>query len=152
NGTGAAALTGLPIRPVKGQLLRLRGAEPLVRHVIRGVALGRHVYLVPRADGELVVGATEEERGSDTTVTVGGVLDLLRPDADLLPGVAELALAEALAGLRPGTPDNAPVIGRLGAAVRGSRPSVLVAAGHYRNGVLLSPVTGGVIADLVTAG
>ncbi|GGM85169.1 FAD-dependent oxidoreductase [Dactylosporangium sucinum] len=145
NGVGAAALTGLPVRPVKGQLLRLRGAEPLVRHVIRGVALGRHVYLVPRADGELVVGATEEERGADTTVTAGGVLDLLRPAADLLPGVAELALAETLAGLRPGTPDNAPVLGRLG-------EGVLVATGHHRNGVLLAPVTAQAIAGLVTSG
>jgi glycine oxidase len=143
NGAGAAVLTGLPIRPVKGQLLRLRGAVPLIRHVIRGVALGRHVYLVPRADGELVVGATEEERGADTTVTAGGVLDLLRPAADLLPGVAELALTETLAGLRPGTPDNAPVLGRL-------RDNILIATGHYRNGVLLAPVTARVIADLIT--
>lgn len=146
NGIGAAALTGLPVRPVKGQLLRLRGAEPLVRHVIRGVALGRHVYLVPRADGELVVGASEEERGADTTVTAGGVLDLLRPAADLLPGVAELVLAEALAGLRPGTPDNAPILGRLPGR------DALVATGHHRNGVLLAPVTAGVIADLAATG
>jgi glycine oxidase len=154
NGTGSAALTGLPVRPVKGQLLRLRGAEPLVRHVIRGVALGRHVYLVPRADGELVVGASEEERGADTTVTAGGVLDLLRPAADLLPGVAELALAEALAGLRPGTPDNAPILGRLEGRPTGRWPGrdVLVATGHYRHGVLLAPVTAGVIADLATTG
>ncbi|WP_238007699.1 glycine oxidase ThiO [Dactylosporangium sp. AC04546] len=145
NGIGAAALTGLPVRPVKGQLLRLRGGEPLLRHVVRGVALGRHVYLVPRADGELVVGATEEERGPDTTVTAGGVLDLLRPAADLLPGVAELALTETLAGLRPGTPDNAPVLGHLG-------DDLLVATGHHRNGVLLAPVTAQVIADLITRG
>ncbi|MEU7869711.1 glycine oxidase ThiO [Dactylosporangium sp. NPDC049140] len=146
NGTGSAALTGLPVRPVKGQLLRLRGAEPLLRHVVRGVAAGRHVYLVPRADGELVVGATEEERGADTTVTAGGVLDLLRPAADLLPGVAELALAETLAGLRPGTPDNAPVIGRLAPS------GVLVATGHHRNGVLLAPVTAAAVADLALLG
>lgn len=145
NGVGAAALTGLPVRPVKGQLLRLRAAEPLLRHVVRGVALGRHVYLVPRADGELVVGATEEERGADTTVTAGGVLDLLRPAADLLPGVAELALTETLAGLRPGTPDNAPILGHLG-------DDLLVATGHHRNGVLLAPVTAQVIADLITKG
>src|SRR5205085_5218983 len=104
------------------------------------------VYLVPRADGELVVGASEEERGADTTVTAGGVLDLLRPAADLLPGVAELALTEALAGLRPGTPDNAPILGRLPGR------DALVATGHYRNGVLLAPVTAGVIADLVATG
>ncbi|WP_432829431.1 glycine oxidase ThiO [Dactylosporangium sp. CA-092794] len=146
NGVGAAGLTGLPIRPVKGQVLRLRGAEPLVRHVIRGVAGGRHVYLVPRADGELVVGATEEERGADTSVTAGGVLDLLRPAADLLPGATELVLAETLAGLRPGTPDNAPVLGPL----PGTR--ALVAAGHYRHGVLLAPVTAAAIAGLALDG
>ncbi|MEV4509049.1 glycine oxidase ThiO [Dactylosporangium sp. NPDC049525] len=145
NGCGLAASTGLPVRPVKGQLLRLRGPEPLLTHVVRGVALGRHVYLVPRADGELVVGASEEERGADTTVTAGGVLDLLRPAADLLPGVAELALAETLAGLRPGTPDNAPILGHL-------HGNVYVAGGHYRHGVLLAPVTAHVIADLVTKG
>ncbi|WP_433208864.1 glycine oxidase ThiO [Dactylosporangium sp. CS-047395] len=141
-GIGSAALTGLPVRPVKGQLLRLRGPEPLLRHVVRGVAAGRDVYLVPRADGELVVGATEEERGADTTVTAGGVLDLLRPAADLLPGVAELVLAETLAGLRPGTPDNAPVIDRLPGGA-------LVATGHHRNGVLLAPATAAAIADLI---
>ncbi|WP_432977270.1 glycine oxidase ThiO [Dactylosporangium sp. CA-233914] len=145
-GAAAAALTGLPVRPVKGQLLRLRGPEPLLRHVVRGVASGRHVYLVPRADGELVVGATEEERGADTTVTAGGVLDLLRPAADLLPGVAELALAETLAGLRPGTPDNAPIVG----ALHGT--DAIVATGHHRNGVLLAPVTAAAVADLVTGG
>ncbi|GAB3859034.1 glycine oxidase ThiO [Dactylosporangium cerinum] len=145
NGIGLAGSTGLPVRPVKGQLLRLRGPEPLLTRVVRGVAHGRHVYLVPRADGELVVGATEEERGADRTVTAGGVLDLLRPAADLLPGVAELALAETLAGLRPGTPDNAPVIGHLA-------DNVYVAGGHHRNGVLLAPVTAHVVADLVTKG
>ncbi|MFI5914966.1 glycine oxidase ThiO [Dactylosporangium sp. NPDC051541] len=142
-GAAAAALTGLPVRPVKGQLLRLRGPEPLLRHVVRGIAGGRDVYLVPRADGELVVGATEEERGADTTVTAGGVLDLLRPAADLLPGVAELVLAEALAGLRPGTPDNAPIIDRLG------NSEVIVAAGHHRNGVLLAPATAAAVAETV---
>lgn len=145
SGCGVAAATGLPVRPVKGQLLRLRGPEPLLTHVVRGVAAGRPVYLVPRADGELVVGATEEERGADPTVTAGGVLDLLRPAADLLPGVAELALAETLAGLRPGTPDNAPILGHL-------HGNVWVAGGHYRHGVLLAPVTAHAIADLITKG
>ena len=141
-GAGSAALTGLPVRAVKGQSLRLRAPEAPVRHVIRGYAHGRHVYLVPRADGELVVGATEEERGHDTTVTAGAVLDLLRGAVDLVPGVAECVLTETLAGLRPGTPDNAPIIGRL-------RPGVFVATGHYRNGVLLAPVTADIVAALV---
>ena len=117
------------------------------------------MYLVPRADGELVVGASEEERGADTTVTAGGVLDLLRPAADLLPGVAELALAETLAGLRPGTPDNAPVIlGHSSTAMCTSRAGTTARraprAGHRArrrrpghqgiDDVDISPVSGGV--------
>jgi glycine oxidase len=143
-GCGTAALTGLPVRPVKGQILRLRapaGEPPGFEHVIRAHADGRSVYLVPRADGEVVVGATVEERG-DTVVTAGAVLDLLRAATDIVPDLAEYELAEVLAGLRPGTPDNAPIIGRLG-------PRVLVATGHYRHGIVLTPATADAIADLV---
>jgi glycine oxidase len=142
-GCGSASLTGLPVRPVKGQLLRLRGRIAL-RHTVRGYADGRAVYLVPRADGEVVVGATSEER-TDPTVTAGAVLDLLRAAVDVVPELAEYSLTEARYGFRPGTPDNAPVIGWL-------RPGVLVATGHYRNGVLLAPVTADAVADLVTGG
>ncbi len=142
-GCASAGLTGLPIRPVKGQTLRLRSSMGL-RHVIRGYADGRHVYLVPRTGGELVVGATNEER-RDTAVTAGAVLDLLRGATELVPGLAEDELVESLAGLRPGTPDNAPVIGRL-------RPGVLVATGHYRNGVLLAPLTADAVAELAEGG
>ncbi|MER7165862.1 glycine oxidase ThiO [Micromonospora sp. NPDC000207] len=148
-GCGAAALTGLPIRPVKGQILRLRapdGGPPGLRHVIRGHADGEPVYLVPRADGEVVVGATVEER-SDTTVTAGAVLRLLRAAVDLVPELAEYDLVETVAGLRPGTPDNAPVLGTLP-----GRPDVLVATGHHRHGIALTPVTADLIADLVTTG
>jgi glycine oxidase len=144
-GTGSATLVGLPVRPVKGQAVRLRASQPSLRHVLRGQALGRPVYVVPRHDGELVVGATEEERGGDTTVTAGGVLDLLRPAAELLPEIAEYALVETSVGLRPGTPDNAPLLGSL-------RPGVVVATGHYRHGVLLTPVTADAIAELVATG
>jgi glycine oxidase len=139
-GCGTAALTGLPVRPVKGQILRLRGPRVLTT-VIRGYADGRHVYLVPRADGEVVVGATTEER-TDHAVTVGGVLDLLRAATDLVPDLAEHELVETLVRHRPGTPDNAPVLGR--------HRDVLVAAGHHRHGVLLAPLTADLIADLVT--
>jgi glycine oxidase len=142
-GCGSAKLAGLPVRPVKGQLVRLRGPIGL-RHTIRGYADGRAVYLVPRVDGEVVVGATSEER-SDATVTAGAVLDLLRAAVDVVPELAEYELCEARYGFRPGTPDNAPVIGWL-------RPGVLVATGHYRNGVLLAPVTADAVADLVTGG
>jgi glycine oxidase len=143
-GCGTAALTGLPIRPVKGQVLRLRGEPGLLRHVIEATVDGRSVYVVPRADGEIVVGATQEER-SDWTVTAGGVYDLLRAAIELVPDLAECALAETLVGHRPGTPDNAPLLGLL-------RDGVLVAAGHFRNGVLLAPVTADLIADLILNG
>ncbi|MEU7974701.1 glycine oxidase ThiO [Micromonospora sp. NPDC049089] len=148
-GCGATALTGLPVRPVKGQILRLRapdGVAPGFRHVIRGYADGEHVYLVPRADGEVVLGATVEER-SDTTVTAGAVQRLLRAGVDLLPELAEYDLVEAVAGLRPGTPDNAPILGPLP-----DRPDVLVATGHHRHGIVLTPITADLIADLVLGG
>ncbi|MFF5053730.1 glycine oxidase ThiO [Micromonospora sp. NPDC000663] len=148
-GCGAAALTGLPVRQVKGQILRLRapgGVAPGFRHVIRGYADGEQVYAVPRADGEVVLGATVEER-TDTTVTAGAVLRLLRAGVDLLPELAEYDLVEAVAGLRPGTPDNAPVLGPLP-----GRPDVLAATGHHRHGIVLTPVTADLIADLVLTG
>jgi glycine oxidase len=138
-GWRSGPLAGIPVRPVKGQLLRLRGAG--LTHVIRGYVDGRRVYLVPRADGEVVVGATSEERG-DTVVTAGAVRELLCAAVDLVPELAEYELAETRAGLRPGTPDNAPVIGELS-------PDLFVATGHYRHGVLLAPVTADAIADLL---
>jgi glycine oxidase len=140
----ADLVPGLPVRPVKGQILRLRGTETLT-HVIRGQIANRSVYIVPRPDGEVVVGATEEERGTDTTVTAGGVLDLLRPAVALVPALAEYELVETSAGLRPGTPDNAPLIGVV-------RPGVAVATGHYRDGVLLAPVTADAIVALLDTG
>ena len=146
-GCGSAALTGLPVRPVKGQLLRLRAAPAGVagfRHVIRGWADRRRVYLVPRADGEVVVGASEEER-TDTVPTAGAVLELLRAATDLVPELTEYELAEVCVGHRPGTPDNAPMLGRLD-------PRTVVATGHYRHGVLLTPVTADTITELLATG
>ncbi|MEU4421199.1 glycine oxidase ThiO [Actinoplanes sp. NPDC024001] len=145
-GCGTAELTGLPVRPVKGQVLRLRGEPGLIRHVIHGSADGRPVYLVPRADGEVVVGATQEER-TDRAITVGGVHDLLRAALDLVPGLAEHEITEVTVGHRPGTPDNAPILGYLDDSRR-----TVVAAGHHRNGVLLAPITARLIADLVLTG
>jgi glycine oxidase len=145
-GCGSAALTGLPVRPVKGQLLRLRAPDgvPGFRHVIRGWADGRPVYLVPRADGEVVVGGTVEER-TDPTPTAGAVLELLRAAADLMPEVVEYTLAEVCVGHRPGTPDNAPILGRL-------PDGTVVATGHYRHGIVLTPVTADAVAELVVTG
>jgi len=137
-------LTGLPGRPVKGHVLRLRGADVLHR-TIRGVVAGSAVYVVPRADGEVVVGATMEEMGFDTTVRAGGVYELLRDARALLPGITELELVETRAGLRPGSPDNAPIVGRLD-------DGRIVATGHHRNGILLAPVTADAVVQLLTDG
>lgn len=138
-----------PVRPVKGQILRLRippGHAPFLSRTVRAVVRGGHVYLVPRENGELVVGATSEELGWDTTVTAGGVYELLRDAHELVPGLTELPLVETLAGLRPASPDNAPLLGR------SALPGLLLATGHHRNGVLLTPVTGDVMAELLTTG
>ncbi|CAL9610952.1 glycine oxidase ThiO [Streptomyces sp. enrichment culture] len=140
-----------PVRPVKGQVLRLTmprtGARaPLLNRTVRAVVRGNHVYLVPRESGELVVGATSEELGWDTTVTAGGVYELLRDAHELVPGITELPLTETRAGLRPGSPDNAPLLGPT------ALDGLLLATGHYRNGVLLTPVTGDVMADVLTGG
>ena len=122
------------MRPVKGQILELRAPATASRACERIVASER-VYLVPRADGRLIVGATVEERGFDTAVTAGGVHELLREAYRLLPDVAELELVEATAGLRPGTPDNLPLVGP------GALEGLVLATGHYRNGILLAPLT-----------
>jgi glycine oxidase len=144
-GCGSAALTGLPVRPVKGQLLRLRApGPPGFAHVVRGWADGRQIYLVPRTGGEVVVGATVEER-TDTVPTAGAVLELLRAAADLVPEVTEYELAEVCVGHRPGTPDNAPILGTVPGGT-------VVATGHYRHGILLTPITAVAIAELVVTG
>ncbi|MEZ7007321.1 glycine oxidase ThiO [Streptomyces sp. AD55] len=138
-----------PVRPVKGQVLRLAMPSahgPLLGRTVRAVVRGNPLYLVPRENGELVVGATSEELGWDTTVTAGGVYELLRDAHELVPGITELPLAETLAGLRPGSPDNAPLLGAT------ALPGLLLATGHHRNGVLLTPVTGDVMAEILTGG
>ena len=153
-GSATGAVAGLParlrtaVRPVKGQLLRLRrpdGMPPVLTHTIRATVRGADVYLVPRADGEVIVGATQEERGPDRTVTAGAVHDLLHDAMSVLPVTSELILAETCAGLRPGTPDNGPIVGAFGAG--SGHSGLLLATGHYRNGILMSPVT----ADAVVA-
>lgn len=130
-----------PVRPVKGQILRLRdrAGEPLGTRLIRG----RDVYIVPRTDGRVIVGATVEERGYDTAVTAGAVHGLLRDARELVPDIAELELVEVSAALRPGTPDNAPIIGW------SSVPGLMIATGHHRNGILLTPVTADAVAALL---
>jgi glycine oxidase len=148
-GAWSASIEGVPaelvpLRPVKGQLVHLRGPadQPIASRTVRGL----EVYLVPRTDGRVVVGATAEERGFDTTVTAGGVFQLLRAAWELLPGIDELELTETVAGLRPGTPDNAPLIGPTGI------DGLILATGHYRNGILLAPVTADAVVGLLTDG
>jgi glycine oxidase len=138
-----------PVRPVKGEVLRLRVPEayrPALQHTVRATARGFSVYLVPRAGGELVVGATSSELGYDTRVLAGGVFNLLRDARTVLPITDELEFVESIAGLRPATPDNAPVLGPSGL------DRLLWATGHYRNGVLLTPVTAQVLAETVRTG
>jgi glycine oxidase len=130
-----------PVRPVKGQIVELRsrdGAPPCER-----IVASERVYLVPRPDGRLVVGATSEEQGFDTAVTAGGVHELLREAYRLLPDVAEMELVDSMAGLRPATPDNLPLIGP------GAVEGLILATGHYRNGILLAPLTADAIAALL---
>lgn len=148
-GARSASLPGvppLPVRPVKGQILRLRGASGLLSGTVRALVRGRQVYLVPYADDHLVIGATVEEKGFDDTVTAGAVHDLLGDAIEVVPGVTELELVETLARSRPGTPDNAPILGT------STMPGLVLACGHYRNGVLLTPVTADALAELLATG
>jgi glycine oxidase len=123
----------VPVRAVKGQILRLR--DPAGAGMLERVVRFQGGYLVPRSDGRYVLGATVEERGFELAPTVGGVYELLRHANAVVPGVSELEIEELCVGLRPSTPDNAPAIGRC--AVDG----LIWATGHHRNGILLAPLT-----------
>jgi len=148
-GAGSADVQGLPrwavpaVRPVKGQILRLRGGHGLLTHTLRATVAGVPVYLVPRGDGGIVLGATSEDVGADVRVTAGGVHEMLRAAIAVVPEVAELELVETLARLRPTTPDNGPLIGP------SPLPGLLLATGHYRGGMLLAPATARALTDLV---
>lgn len=144
-GSWSARLLGLPVRPVRGQVLRLRGPDEL-GYTVRARVRGRTVYIVPRASGEVVLGATQQDRGFDTTATAGDTHTLLRDAIEVLPELAEYELVEVNVGLRPGTPDNAPMLGRT------DDPRIVAATGHFRQGILLAPITATLIADLVTTG
>jgi glycine oxidase len=132
-GAWSAELAGVRVHPVKGQLLHLRsrdGAAPVAGRIIRTP----RCYIVPRPDGRVVVGATSEEKGFDTSVDAGAVHQLLEAAWEVLPDVWELEFVQVIAGLRPATPDNRPLIGR-------ASDRVIHATGHYRNGILLAPLT-----------
>ncbi len=151
NGAWARQIDGLPdlpVRPVKGQIIRLdSGRLPGPSLTIRAYVRGAEIYLVPREGSrEVVVGATVEELGFDHRVTAGAVYELLRDARSVMPMTAEYALTETSVGWRPGTPDNAPILGRC------HIDGLLLATGHYRNGVLLTPITAEIIAKLITSG
>ena len=140
-GAWSGALAGVPVRPVKGQLLRLR--DPAGAGLVDRVLRFEGGYLVPRGDGRYVLGATTEERGFDIAVTAGARLRAAaRRARSSCPGVLELEIEEMIAGLRPGTPDNAPLIGP-----HEELDGVLLATGHHRGGVLMAPVTAELVVD-----
>jgi glycine oxidase len=140
---GLPAHARVPVRPVKGQVLRLRDPDGpgLLRRVVRFPG----GYLVPRADGRYVLGATVEERGFELAPTAGGVYELLRDAHELVPGVSELEIEELSVGLRPGTPDNVPAIGP------GELAGLTWATGHHRNGILLAPLTAELVVEMLAA-
>jgi glycine oxidase len=151
NGAWARQIDGppdLPVRPVKGQILRLDpGRLPAPSLTIRAYVRGAEIYLVPRESGhEVVLGATVEELGFDHRITAGATYELLRDGRTVMPMSAEYALVETSVGWRPGTPDNAPILGRC--EVEG----LVLATGHYRNGVLLTPITADAISTLIMSG
>ena len=138
-----------PVRPVKGQMLALQMEAGIsVKNVIRTVRARypMSVYLVPRTDGRLIVGATSEEMGFDTRLTAGGVFELLRGAWEAMPGIYELPLLETWTGLRPGSRDNAPILGET------PIENLIYATGHYRNGILLTPITAYEVSKLVLTG
>jgi glycine oxidase len=133
-----------PVRPVKGQMLALRmdAAQPLLNHVV----WSPKVYLVPRRDGRLIIGATTEERGFDASLTAGGILALLEGAWRAVPGIEELAIDEMWAGFRPGSRDDAPMLGPSPLA------GLVLATGHHRNGILLTPVTADAVSRYILSG
>ena len=171
-GAHSGRIGGLPsaarprVHPVKGQTLRLRlPVDALPPRILRGSVKGSPVYLVPRAPrsapaepgrapaassvGELVIGASSEEAGFDCTPRAGAVYELLRDAQSLLPAVSEAELVEVSTALRPGSPDNAPIIGPAGP---GGPEGLIIATGHYRNGILLTPITGDGVSALIADG
>ncbi|MCH7554444.1 MAG: glycine oxidase ThiO [Proteobacteria bacterium] len=133
-----------PVRPLKGQMLALQmpRAAPLLDHVV----WGPDIYLVPRGDGRLLIGATVEEMGFDANLTAGGMMDLLRDAWEILPGVYDLPLVESWVGFRPASRDDAPILGATAMA------GLIMATGHHRNGILLAPITAEAVARQVLTG
>ena len=157
NGLGAGDLGGLPpefvlpLRPVYGDILRVAvppALQPLLRATVRGMVHGNAVYLVPRRDGTVVIGATQRESGT-ADVSAGGVYALLRDAQQLLPAIAEADISEMMARARPGTPDNKPLLGRVGGRDGSPIDGLIIATGFFRHGVLLTPVAAEICLHLV---
>lgn len=149
--TPLPAEVALPLRPIRGEVLRTRlpsGLPPLLERTIRGIVTGRPIYLVPRADGEIVIGATSREDNREGP-SVEGVSQLLRDAQRLVPGIGECELTEVTARARPGTHDDAPYLGTVGTAGRGPISGLIVANGFYRHGILLTPLASRLAAQLV---
>jgi glycine oxidase len=164
NGLGAGNLKGLPpgldlsLRPVYGDIIRLRvpaHLRPLLNSTVRGLVHGVPVYIVPRDDGTVVIGATQrevalEEGAAEAAVSAGGIYQLLRDAQVLVPAVAELELLECTARARPGTPDNAPLLGRVQDRTGDSCiPGLIVATGFFRHGILLAPAAASICLQLM---
>lgn len=146
-GAWSAQLDAVAVRPVKGQTVRLRLREDAgLKRVLRASVKGNHVYIVPRADGRVIVGASSEEAGFDTAPRAGAVYELLRDAQSVLPLLSEAVFEEVCTGLRPGTADNAPIIGP------SSIDGLVHATGHYRNGILLTPITADAVATMIADG
>jgi glycine oxidase len=141
-GVGSADLVGVPVRPVRGETVRLRGG-PALPHIVRGYAEDREVYILQRPTGEIVIGATTTP-GPPEWPLAGSVHDLLRDAFALVPALREAHFHEAAVGLRPATPDGQPIVAWV-------RPRVIAATGHYRNGIALTPWAADTVADLVSA-
>jgi glycine oxidase len=133
----------LPILPAKGQMVVARLEPPALRHVVYGSA----AYAIPRPSGEHIIGSTVEFVGFDRQVTVEGMTGILQAITRLVPAIHEAAMVASWACLRPAAPDGLPLLGRVP-----GRPGLVIATGHFRNGILLAPITGKMIAELIVDG
>lgn len=151
-GSGTAGIEGLPdeirnlVRPVKGQIMRVRTTGPILRHVIRAKMYGKGVYMVPRVDGQIVIGATQEEVGFDETAKVRPIAELLTNAVALLPSIGEADFSEHMVRFRPGSTDNAPVLGRY------RESNIFLSLGHFRHGILLSAAVSYFLARQIDSG
>jgi glycine oxidase len=148
NGAWSAELLGplgltLPVRPMRGQMLAVRTVPRLVNQVI----YGHHMYVVPRPDGETLIGATVEDMGFRKEVTLEGLEELIQAGRRIVPGLMQAPVVRTWAGLRPGSPDGLPLVGPVDGI-----PGLLLAVGHYRNGILLGPMTGLLVKQLLVDG